>query len=167
DAVRYPSDVLSLNYIDIIEPLTDKCFELSNHEVQDLVFDRGTAKKKIITIIINIICSFSILTYPLKTLEEQDRLFTSVTTTVRRRLPDQPPPRRTSVNHPPSSLTSQPRHTITTTSSTPTNRRRRTTSPQPPFAAAVLLQPQGRVKMCLRNKQSVTVSPPQQPPPPQ
>ncbi|KAJ0577075.1 putative aspartic peptidase domain superfamily [Helianthus annuus] len=37
DAMRYPSDVSSLNYIDVIEPLIDECFEVSNHDVQALM----------------------------------------------------------------------------------------------------------------------------------
>ncbi|KAJ0880394.1 putative aspartic peptidase domain superfamily [Helianthus annuus] len=41
DAMRYPSDVSSLNYIDVIEPLTNECFELSNHDVQALVSDKS------------------------------------------------------------------------------------------------------------------------------
>ncbi|XP_022019881.1 uncharacterized protein LOC110919943 [Helianthus annuus] len=41
DAMRYPSEVSSLNYIDVIEPLTDECFELSNHDVQALVSNRS------------------------------------------------------------------------------------------------------------------------------
>ncbi|KAJ0909570.1 putative aspartic peptidase domain superfamily [Helianthus annuus] len=41
DAMRYPSDVSSLNYIDVIEPLTNECFELSNHDVQALVSNKS------------------------------------------------------------------------------------------------------------------------------
>ncbi|KAJ0458186.1 putative aspartic peptidase domain superfamily [Helianthus annuus] len=41
DAMRYPSDISSLNYIDAIEPLTNECFELSNHDVQALVLNRN------------------------------------------------------------------------------------------------------------------------------
>ncbi|XP_076916517.1 uncharacterized protein LOC143576272 [Bidens hawaiensis] len=41
DAMRYPSDVSSLNFIDVIEPLTNEYFELSNHDVLALVLNRS------------------------------------------------------------------------------------------------------------------------------
>ncbi|XP_076920461.1 uncharacterized protein LOC143581589 [Bidens hawaiensis] len=41
DAIRYPSDVSSLNYIDVVEPLIDKCFELSNSGVSVLVLNKS------------------------------------------------------------------------------------------------------------------------------
>ncbi|KAK9048798.1 hypothetical protein SSX86_032234 [Deinandra increscens subsp. villosa] len=41
DAMRYPSDVSSLNFLDIIEPLTDECLELSNHDILELVLSRS------------------------------------------------------------------------------------------------------------------------------
>ncbi|XP_076914824.1 uncharacterized protein LOC143573953 [Bidens hawaiensis] len=40
DAIRYPSDVSSLNYIDVVEPIIDKCFELSNNGVSVLVLNK-------------------------------------------------------------------------------------------------------------------------------
>ncbi|KAK9076094.1 hypothetical protein SSX86_004427 [Deinandra increscens subsp. villosa] len=41
DAMRYPSDVSSLNFLDAIEPLTDECLELSNHDILELVLSRS------------------------------------------------------------------------------------------------------------------------------
>ncbi|KAK9072138.1 hypothetical protein SSX86_008570 [Deinandra increscens subsp. villosa] len=41
DAMRYLSDVSSLNFLDIIEPLTDECLELSNHDILELVLSRS------------------------------------------------------------------------------------------------------------------------------
>ncbi|KAI3690179.1 hypothetical protein L2E82_48154 [Cichorium intybus] len=41
DAMRYPTDVSSLNFVDIIEPLTEECFSLSNPDVLALVLDRN------------------------------------------------------------------------------------------------------------------------------
>ncbi|XP_076935554.1 uncharacterized protein LOC143602260 [Bidens hawaiensis] len=42
DAIRYPSDVSSLNYIDVVEPLIDKGFELSNNDASVLVLNKST-----------------------------------------------------------------------------------------------------------------------------
>ncbi|KAD7116941.1 hypothetical protein E3N88_04209 [Mikania micrantha] len=41
DAMRYPSDVSSLNWLEVIEPLADDCFELTNHDVLALVLNRS------------------------------------------------------------------------------------------------------------------------------
>ncbi|XP_021980023.1 uncharacterized protein LOC110876155 [Helianthus annuus] len=41
DDMRYPSDVSSLNWLYVIEPLSDDCFELSNHDVLALVLNRS------------------------------------------------------------------------------------------------------------------------------
>ncbi|KAI3755784.1 hypothetical protein L1987_55590 [Smallanthus sonchifolius] len=41
DAMRYPSDVSSLNFLEIIEPLTDEYLELSNHDILALVLNRS------------------------------------------------------------------------------------------------------------------------------
>ncbi|XP_076939596.1 uncharacterized protein LOC143608441 [Bidens hawaiensis] len=41
DAIRYPSDVSSLNFIDVIEPLIDKGFELSNNDVSVLILNKS------------------------------------------------------------------------------------------------------------------------------
>nr|KAJ0203812.1 hypothetical protein LSAT_V11C500279120 [Lactuca sativa] len=37
---RYPSDAHSLNFVDIIQPLTEECFELTNHDFLELVLNR-------------------------------------------------------------------------------------------------------------------------------
>nr|KAJ0200209.1 hypothetical protein LSAT_V11C600302320 [Lactuca sativa] len=44
---RYPSDVQSLNFIDIVRPLTGKCFELTNHEFLELVLSRNFEKNSV------------------------------------------------------------------------------------------------------------------------
>ncbi|KAK1427528.1 hypothetical protein QVD17_16215 [Tagetes erecta] len=41
DAMRYPSDVSSLNWLDIIDPLTEEFFELSNHDTLALVLNKS------------------------------------------------------------------------------------------------------------------------------
>ncbi|XP_052621821.1 uncharacterized protein LOC128127380 [Lactuca sativa] len=46
DAMRYPSDVSSLNIMDVIEPLTEECFDLSNLDVLALILDRNLQKGK-------------------------------------------------------------------------------------------------------------------------
>ena len=41
EAMRYPSDVHCINFVDIIQPLTEKCFELTNHDLLELVLSRN------------------------------------------------------------------------------------------------------------------------------
>ncbi|KAI3737146.1 hypothetical protein L2E82_27141 [Cichorium intybus] len=41
DVMRYPTDESSANFVDIIEPLTEECFSLSNPDVLALVLDRN------------------------------------------------------------------------------------------------------------------------------
>ncbi|KAD6794574.1 hypothetical protein E3N88_05470 [Mikania micrantha] len=41
DAMRYPSDVSYLNWLEVIEPLADDCFELTNHDGLALVLNRS------------------------------------------------------------------------------------------------------------------------------
>ncbi|KAL7597396.1 hypothetical protein Lser_V15G31293 [Lactuca serriola] len=47
DAMRYPSDISSLNFLDVIEPLTEECFELSNLDVLALILDRNLQKERV------------------------------------------------------------------------------------------------------------------------
>nr|KAJ0188563.1 hypothetical protein LSAT_V11C900456170 [Lactuca sativa] len=46
---RYPSDVHSLNFVDIVHPLTKECYELTNHDFLELAlsrnFDKNIVKK--------------------------------------------------------------------------------------------------------------------------
>lgn len=39
DSMRYPSDISSLKFMDVIESLTEECFDLSNLDVLALVLD--------------------------------------------------------------------------------------------------------------------------------
>ncbi|XP_076954249.1 uncharacterized protein LOC143628580 [Bidens hawaiensis] len=41
DAMRYPSDVSSVNWLDVIDPLTDDYFELSNHDTLALILNKS------------------------------------------------------------------------------------------------------------------------------
>ncbi|KAI3523607.1 hypothetical protein L1887_01861 [Cichorium endivia] len=41
DAMKYPTDVSSLNFVDVIEPITEECFNLSNPDVLALVLERN------------------------------------------------------------------------------------------------------------------------------
>ncbi|XP_023748222.1 uncharacterized protein LOC111896464 [Lactuca sativa] len=41
EARRYPSDVHCINFVDIIQPLTKKCFELTNHDLLELILSRN------------------------------------------------------------------------------------------------------------------------------
>ncbi|XP_052621458.1 uncharacterized protein LOC128127127 [Lactuca sativa] len=49
EVTRYPSDVHCINFVDIIQPLTEKCFELTNHDLLELVlsmnFDNNSVKE--------------------------------------------------------------------------------------------------------------------------
>ncbi|XP_023761614.1 uncharacterized protein LOC111910053 [Lactuca sativa] len=47
DAMRYPSDISSLNFVDVIEALTKECFDLSNLDVLDLILDRNLQKHEV------------------------------------------------------------------------------------------------------------------------
>ncbi|XP_052619690.1 uncharacterized protein LOC111910412 [Lactuca sativa] len=47
DAMRYPSDISSLNFVEIIEPLTEECFDFSNLDVLALILDRNLQKEKV------------------------------------------------------------------------------------------------------------------------
>ncbi|XP_023772444.2 uncharacterized protein LOC111921089 [Lactuca sativa] len=51
DAMRYPSDVSSLYFVDVVEPLTQELFELSNGDMLQMVlskgFDYGKLAKKL------------------------------------------------------------------------------------------------------------------------
>ncbi|XP_023743433.3 uncharacterized protein LOC111891605 [Lactuca sativa] len=47
DAMRYPSDISSLNFMDVIEPLTEECFDLSNLDVLALILDRNLQKERV------------------------------------------------------------------------------------------------------------------------
>ncbi|KAL7598036.1 uncharacterized protein LOC111878159 [Lactuca sativa] len=41
DAMRYPSDVSSLCFIDVVEPLTQELFELSNVDMLEMILSKG------------------------------------------------------------------------------------------------------------------------------
>ncbi|KAL7606331.1 hypothetical protein Lser_V15G19914 [Lactuca serriola] len=41
DAMRYPSDVSSLCFVDVVEPLTQELFELSNGDMLEMVLSKG------------------------------------------------------------------------------------------------------------------------------
>ncbi|XP_052621494.1 uncharacterized protein LOC128127143 [Lactuca sativa] len=49
EAMRYLSDVHSINFLDMIQPLTEKCFELTSHDFLELVlsnnFDNNLVKE--------------------------------------------------------------------------------------------------------------------------
>ncbi|XP_023767964.1 uncharacterized protein LOC111916532 [Lactuca sativa] len=47
DAMRYPSDISSLNFVDVIKPLTEDCFDLSNLDVLALILDRNLQKDEV------------------------------------------------------------------------------------------------------------------------
>ena len=47
EAMRYPSDVHCINFVDIIQPLTEKCFELTNHDLLELVLSRNFDSKSV------------------------------------------------------------------------------------------------------------------------
>ncbi|XP_052625040.1 uncharacterized protein LOC128132484 [Lactuca sativa] len=47
DAMRYPSDISSLNFVDVIEPLTEECFDLSNLDVLALILNRNLQKERV------------------------------------------------------------------------------------------------------------------------
>ncbi|XP_052626969.1 uncharacterized protein LOC128133535 [Lactuca sativa] len=44
DAMRYPSDISSLNFADVIEPFTEECFHLSNLDVLAFILDKNLQK---------------------------------------------------------------------------------------------------------------------------
>lgn len=44
DVMRYPSDVSFLNFVDVIKPLTEECFNLSKLDVLALVLDMNLQK---------------------------------------------------------------------------------------------------------------------------
>ncbi|XP_023756503.1 uncharacterized protein LOC111905048 [Lactuca sativa] len=41
DAMRYPSDVSSLYFVDVVEPITQELFELSNSDVLEMILSKG------------------------------------------------------------------------------------------------------------------------------
>ncbi|KAL7610709.1 hypothetical protein Lser_V15G12116 [Lactuca serriola] len=47
DAMRYPSDISSLNFMDVTEPLTEECFDLFNLDVLALILDRNLQKERV------------------------------------------------------------------------------------------------------------------------
>ena len=44
DTMRYPSEISSLNFVDVTEALTEECFDLSNLDVLALVLDINRQK---------------------------------------------------------------------------------------------------------------------------
>nr|KAJ0206415.1 hypothetical protein LSAT_V11C500236480 [Lactuca sativa] len=47
DAMRYPSDISSLNFVDVIKPLIEECFYLSNRDVLALILDKNLQKDRV------------------------------------------------------------------------------------------------------------------------
>ncbi|XP_023743058.2 uncharacterized protein LOC111891222 [Lactuca sativa] len=47
EAMRYPGDVHCINFVDIIQPFTEKCFELTNHDLLELVLSRNFDSKSV------------------------------------------------------------------------------------------------------------------------
>nr|KAJ0197497.1 hypothetical protein LSAT_V11C700348970 [Lactuca sativa] len=41
---RYPNDVHSLNFVDIVRPLNKECFELTNHDFLELALNKNFDK---------------------------------------------------------------------------------------------------------------------------
>ncbi|XP_052626959.1 uncharacterized protein LOC128133527 [Lactuca sativa] len=41
DAMRYPSDVSSLYFVDVVEPITQELFELSNGDILEMILSKG------------------------------------------------------------------------------------------------------------------------------
>nr|KAJ0213716.1 hypothetical protein LSAT_V11C400162750 [Lactuca sativa] len=48
---RYLSDVHSLNFMDIVQPLTEECFEFTNHDFLELVLNRKFDKNSVNNIV--------------------------------------------------------------------------------------------------------------------
>lgn len=46
--MRYPSDVHALNFINVIDPLFDECFDVTNQEPLTLILNRNLDKNETI-----------------------------------------------------------------------------------------------------------------------